>query len=137
MIEPLDPGKVAAIHVEAGQSVKAGDLLIELDTAEASADALAAENALNASLAETVRRRFAIDAVRNAAEEEALVEGGLSAKATRTADGAAEERTTTWPSAVEALSERLAFSIAWDKGLPETFRLREEAVLRADFTQLQ
>ena len=39
VIEPLDPGKVAAIHVEAGQSVKAGDLLFELDPAEANADA--------------------------------------------------------------------------------------------------
>ena len=27
VIEPLDPGKVAAIHVDEGQSVKAGDLL--------------------------------------------------------------------------------------------------------------
>jgi hemolysin D len=34
VIEPLDPGKVAAIHVEAGQSVKAGDLLVELEPAE-------------------------------------------------------------------------------------------------------
>ena len=63
MIEPLDPGKVAAIHVEAGQSVKAGDLLLELDPAEANADARAAQDALNASLAEIARRRYAIEAV--------------------------------------------------------------------------
>ena len=49
VIEPLDPGKIAAIHVEKGQSVKAGDLLLELDPAEADADALSAQNALNAS----------------------------------------------------------------------------------------
>ena len=39
VIEPLDPGKIAAIHVETGQTVKAGDLLLELDPAEANADA--------------------------------------------------------------------------------------------------
>ena len=70
VIEPLDPGKVAAIHVEAGQAVKAGDLLFELDPAEANADARSAEDALNASLAEIARRRYAIDAVRAAQAEE-------------------------------------------------------------------
>src|ERR1700729_4270773 len=66
VIEPLEPGKIAAIHVEKGQTVKAGDLLLELDPAEAGADMLSAQNALNASLAEIARRRFAIDAVRAA-----------------------------------------------------------------------
>ena len=63
VIEPLDAGKVAAIHVEKGQTVKAGDLLLELDPAEANADALSARDGLNAGLAEIARRRFAIDAV--------------------------------------------------------------------------
>src|SRR5208282_1748630 len=76
VIEPLDPGKVAAIHVEAGQAVKAGDLLFELDPAEANADAAAAEDALNASRAEIARRRFAIEAVRSAKAHEAHADGG-------------------------------------------------------------
>ncbi len=66
VIEPLDPGKIAAIHVEKGETVKAGDLLLELDPAEANADAVSAQDALNASLAEIARRRYAIDAVRAA-----------------------------------------------------------------------
>ena len=44
VIEPLDPGKIAAIHIETGQSVKAGDLLLELDPAEANADASSARD---------------------------------------------------------------------------------------------
>src|SRR5208282_5272625 len=76
VIEPLDPGKVAAIHVEAGQSVKAGDILFELDPAEANADAAAARDALDASRAEIARRRFAIEAVRNAEGEEAQPDSG-------------------------------------------------------------
>jgi hemolysin D len=47
------------IHVEKGQTVKEGDLLLELDPAEANADALSAQDALNASLAEIARRRYA------------------------------------------------------------------------------
>ncbi len=69
VIEPLDPGRVAAIHVEAGQAVKAGDLLFELDPAEAAADAKSAEADTNASLAEIARRRYAIEAVRAAEAE--------------------------------------------------------------------
>src|SRR5271165_7673688 len=70
VIEPLDPGKIAAIHVEAGQTVKAGDLLFEMDPAEANADARSAADAMNAGLAEIARRRYAIDAVRAAQAEE-------------------------------------------------------------------
>ena len=66
VIEPLDPGKIAAIHVVRGQTVKAGDLLLELDPAEAKADATSAKDALDASLAEIARRRYAIDTVRAA-----------------------------------------------------------------------
>lgn len=41
MIQPLDPGKVAAVHVENGQRVRAGDLLQEFDPAETPAPPLA------------------------------------------------------------------------------------------------
>ncbi len=131
VIEPLDPGKIAAIHVEAGQTVKAGDLIFELDPAEANADATAAEDALNASRAEIARRRFAIEAVRSAEAQEAHADGGQD-------NGAAEKATSEapTPSPVEALAGRPAFSIGWDDSPPEPFRLREESVLRADLTQL-
>jgi hemolysin D len=139
VIEPLDPGKVAAIHVEAGQSVKPGDLLFELDPAEANADARAARDALNASRAEIARRRFAIEAVRGAEAEETHGDGGqdnaAAAKASRAANRS-EDRGISAPSPVEALAGRPAFSIVWDDDLPEPFRLREEAVLSADLVQL-
>ena len=119
VIEPLDPGKVAAIHVEAGQPVKTGDLLFELDPAEANADARSAADALNASLAEIARRRYAIEAVRAAQEEESRTSGDPEAA-----------------SSVEQLAGQRDMNIAWDESLPEPFRLREEAVLRADLVQL-
>ena len=88
VIEPLDPGKVAAIHVEKGQTVKAGDLLLELDTAEANADALSAHDALNASLAEIARRRYAIDAVRAAESEGQGAQDRLDARSAGEASAA-------------------------------------------------
>jgi hemolysin D len=116
VIEPLEPGKVAAIRVEAGQAVNAGDVLFELDPTEANADARSAADALNAGLAEIDRRRYAIEAVRAAQAGEA---GDHDAA-----------------SAVEQLAGQPDMRIAWDDSLPESFRLREEAVLRADLGQL-
>ncbi len=120
VIQPLDPGRIAAIHVENGSRVKAGDLLLELDPSEAIADEAAQRDALNANLAESSRRRFAIDTVRAA----------LDAPAS-TADQSAPTLSPFEGAAADA--ER---QIAWDVGLPEVFRLREVAVLGADLTQL-
>ena len=130
VIEPLDPGKIASIHVEKGQTVKAGDLLLELDQAEANADALSAQNTLNASVAEIARRRFAIDAVRTAEIEAQSAQDRLDARAKN--DGAAAADSGS----VESLAGQAEFKIAWDGAVPEPFRLREEAVLRADLAQL-
>ena len=137
VIEPLDAGKVAAIHIATGESVKAGDLLLELDPAEASADAASAQDALNASLAEAARRRYAIDAVRAAQAKRAGFESEQAVSASRSdamdTDDASE--VVELPP-IEKLAAQPELTIAWDKGLPEPFRLREEAVLRADLVQL-
>jgi hemolysin D len=138
VIEPLDPGKVAAIHIEAGQPVKAGDLLLEFDPSEADADARAARDALDAGLAEVARRSFAIEAVRSGQMQDAKANDALSplaanAKAGEDPSGNGE---TVALSQVEALAGRADLDVAWDASLPEPFRLREEAVLRADLTEL-
>ena len=52
VIQPFDSGKVAAINVTNGQHVKAGDVLLEMDPAEASADANSARDARDENLAE-------------------------------------------------------------------------------------
>jgi hemolysin D len=130
VIEPLDPGKIAAIHVEAGQTVGEGDLLLELDPAESNADARSAQDALNAGLAEIARRRYAIEAVRTA---EAQAEGVHDKLDARDKDQGAQVGDL---SPIESLAGQAELKVAWDEALPEPFRLREEAVLRADLSQL-
>ena len=71
---------------------------------------------------------------RSAAAEKAAADRSAADRAA--AESAAEERRSVGPGAVEALAGLAAFPIAWDEGLPEPFRLREEAVLRADLAQL-
>jgi len=59
-IQPLETGRVVAIHVENGQHVQAGDVLVELDPAEAAADEQASLSAFGAYKAERLRRRAAL-----------------------------------------------------------------------------
>ena len=128
VVQPLEAGTVTAIHVEVGRPVKAGELLFELDPTEANADARSAADALNASLGEVARRRFAIEAVRAAQSEDMR---GADHRAAAAADGS-----PAVVSPVEDLAGQPDLEIAWDPSLPEPFRLREEAVLRADLVQL-
>lgn len=59
-IQPLETGRVVAVNVENGQHVQAGDVLVELDAAEALADERASQSALAAYRGEALRRRAAI-----------------------------------------------------------------------------
>jgi hemolysin D len=62
VIEPLETAKIAAIHVENGGHVKAGDLLIEMEAGDAAAEEANAQASFDAFHAEALRRAAAIDA---------------------------------------------------------------------------
>ena len=111
-------------------------ILFEIDPAEADADARSAEDALNASLAEIDRRRYAIDAVRAAQSAEASGVGDRDLAASELGAKDKGDGSPAVLSPVETLAGQPELKIAWDESLPEPFRLREEAVLRADLTQL-
>lgn len=108
VIQPLDPGKVVAIHAENGLRVKAGDILVELDPGDAQADETAASESLAASRAEMARRRVSIQAARP-------LQGAPGEAATF-------EETPTIP---------------FDAGIPVQIQNRENGVLAADLTQLR
>jgi len=65
VVQPLEPGRVVAIHVENGVVVRAGDVLLELDPTETTADRDAQKRDLDSTNAEIVRRRAAIEIARN------------------------------------------------------------------------
>jgi hemolysin D len=64
VVQSLDPGRVAGVAVENGSRVDAGDLLIELDSRETGAEREQQKRDLEAALAESMRRRIAIQAAR-------------------------------------------------------------------------
>jgi len=121
VIQPLDPGTVLAIHAQNGDHVRVGDLLLELDPAEAAADEAAERDTLDASLAEAARRRFAIAKARAAMELLA-----------NTGDVHGDQAI--------ALAERAAIDpdpeINWDAETSEKAKAREITVLLADLSQL-
>ena len=61
IVQPLDTGRIMSIHVENGQSVQEGALLLTLDPTETTADRTALELELQSSQAEGLRRRVALD----------------------------------------------------------------------------
>jgi hemolysin D len=63
-IQPLDYGIVRRIHVEEGQAVKAGQLLIELDATSAAADVDHLQGDLSAVRLQAERGRALLEAVR-------------------------------------------------------------------------
>ena len=63
-VQPIETGKVVAIHVENSKHIRTGETLIELDAAEAGADYADAMAALVSYRAERLRRLSALDAVR-------------------------------------------------------------------------
>ena len=135
VIEPLDPGKMAAIHVEAGQPVRAGDLLLR--TRPGGGERGCARRGGRArrrprrDRPPTLRHRGGPS--RETEDEEARARRRLGTQSPPRRPAPSRQ---PFPYAVEALAGRPDLAIAWDEATPESFRLREEAVLRADLTQL-
>jgi hypothetical protein len=66
VVQPMEPGRVAAILVESGKLVGEGDVLIELDPTETAADLEALVREHESTTAEALRRQAAIASVRSA-----------------------------------------------------------------------
>lgn len=64
IIQPLETGKVQALKVASGQHVSAGDVLVQLENAEAVADETAMSDSVAAWRGEVARRKAAIDTAR-------------------------------------------------------------------------
>ncbi|WP_083338275.1 biotin/lipoyl-binding protein [Ensifer sp. LCM 4579] len=106
VIQSLETAKVRSIPVTNGQEVKAGDLLVDLDDTELRAEADMLSISLAALEAEILRRDRAF---------------ALASKLS--ADG---ER---------ASSDAVATDITFPEQIPPPIRLREKAVLNADYSE--
>ena len=120
VVQPFDNGKIAAMHVTNGQHVKAGDVLMELDPAEAMADANSALDARGENLAEIARRKYATEIAKT-----------LAASESQTNAPNDFER----PIVEKALAEAEA-KIGFDPEVGEVTRVRQRGVLAADLQQL-
>ena len=107
VIQPLETSRVLAAKVGNGDHVRAGEVLVVLDSAEAAADAAQIAANLASSRAEILRRQAALAVVR--------------AQATR-------------PDRLAKLPTTLP--VAWPDTIPEPIRTREERVYAADILQL-
>ena len=121
VIQPLETGKVAAIRVENGRHVKAGDLMIEMDIGDARAEEGAAKLAYEALRAEAWRRRTAIDA----AQTHLLPQARHQSWNAQMMEAGGQHRLMSIP------------KIDWDAETPEQIQFRENQVLSGDLEQLK
>lgn len=161
IIQPLEPGKVAAIRVENGTVVKAGEVVVELDPSEARADLRTSTDRLTSGQAEIARRRFMIETVKTAQarilppemprgegfvlrsslppEPETQPAATVVAAMRAQPMGPTVLGTDAAPEAKEAPEPRLFTekqAIPFDPALPEDMRRREEAVMTAELARL-
>jgi len=148
VIQPVETGRVAAIHAANGSLVKAGEVLVELDPSAALADVRAASADLASAEAENLRRREALAAARAGslspppaiawpdavdpalrAREERVLAADLSALAATVASFEAQR------SQKSAERDTLAHTIATQKNLVAT--LQERVDMRARLLEAQ
>jgi hemolysin D len=120
IIQPFDSGKIAAIHVANGQHVKAGEVLLELDPAEALADAEQARSARFEGLAEIARRAYAGE-----------VAGALAPREAKEGTSNSFEH-----SAIDEAIAQADAKIAYASDVPPEVRARQRGVLAADLYAL-
>lgn len=120
VVQPFDNGKIAAIHVVNGAEVKSGEVVLELDPAEALADVEATRIERFENAAEVARRKY-----------EVAVAEDMSAKEEDPKYPRGFERDLVVRAVVDA-KDKIVF-------LPETgdsIKLRQRNVLAADLSQL-
>ena len=118
VVQPLEPGKIASIHVLSGDRVKAGAVIAELDRTEALSDLAVSSDNRQAGLAEIARRRAAIDVAGKA--RWALASGKVT------------DSTSIALSILKDVAENPNEKVIWDEEPSQQVRSRQLSVLSAD-----
>lgn len=107
VIQPLEAAVVKAIHVSDGQHVKAGQLLIELDSTSTAADARKATDALSSAQGSKARYQAELAALDSHHPPKAFTFSGTPAEIA-TENGLAQSEYRTYVSKHESFSSQLA-----------------------------
>ncbi len=133
VVQPMEAGKVVAVNVVNGSRVKAGDVLLELDPTQASADRDAEARDLEAAKAEAARREAAIAAT----HEEALAPvpiafpAGITDPVRRREEGVLAADLAQLRSTIATLKAQLAEKQATKERLASTIAERAKLIALA------
>jgi hemolysin D len=133
VVQPLEAGRVAAIRVENGSRVNAGDVLVELDPTEAAADREAQARDLEAAKAEAARREAAIAAAHTEALEPLPIAfpAGIAAAVQHREEGVLAADLAQLRSSIATLKAQLAEKQATKERLTATIAEREKLIALA------
>lgn len=116
VVQPLEAGRVRTILVENGRRVRAGDVLVELDTQVSRAEEATLQANLSAFLAEAVRRRAALSALARIAP--------VARDSSEVREASASEASGAAP------------TIRWDDDVPADVAAREQQIFDSDVAGL-
>lgn len=133
VVQPLEPGRIVAINVDNGSRVNAGDVLLELDATESSADREAQARDLESATAEALRRRAAIAAAQRRSLDDALVDFPIMISDTvrRREDKVLTADLAQLKSTIASLNAQLAEKLATKERLISTIAAREKLLALA------
>lgn len=130
VVQPAEPGKVAAILVKNGSRVKQGDVLIELDPTETTADTEAYAQDLQSAGAEVDRRRAAVETARSSSRVPAPIGYTIvvSEKVRQREQSALEADVTKLAASEETLRAQLRQTIATKQRLIDNIAARQALI---------
>ena len=130
VVQPMEAGRVAAIHVESGKVVKAGDLLVELDPTDTAADLEALARELESTTAESLRRKAAIAATRAIDLAPPLIEypTGISRDVRKREDELLAAELSQLRSIIEGVAAQVAEKQATKKRLAASIDARKKVL---------
>jgi membrane fusion protein, hemolysin D len=133
VVQPVDAGKVVAIRVQNGSQVNAGDVLVELDPTESTAEREAQARDLEAASAEAARRKAAIAAAQTAAMEPLPIAfpAGISEPVRRREEGVLIADLAQLRSAIDSFKSQRAEKVATKARLQSTIAERQRLITLA------
>jgi hemolysin D len=131
VVQPVDAGKVVAIRVQNGSRVNAGDVLVELDPTESTAEREAQARDLEAASAEAARRKAAIATAQSAAMEPLPIAfpAGISEPVRRREEGVLAADLAELRSTIDGFKSQRAEKVATKARLQSTIAERQKLII--------